>query len=174
MLAACRPAILLTRFPKTYLGPYRISLFNNRFESQLQSVVLKPTFRSVSTMSLNSVVQSLATLPVKIAGTASHNAADSPTAWQSALNANSSSPKSFELLKTLVYKPKTAKSAVPIPVVVFLRDAVDANSAALGKKLGLKELRLASEDLLNEFFSLDKNSRMCYSSHSCISRTERQ
>ncbi|KAF8169918.1 hypothetical protein K438DRAFT_1854963 [Mycena galopus ATCC 62051] len=57
----------------------------------------------------------------------------------------------FELIKTLVYKPKTAKTATPVPVVVIARDDTETNSGAIGKKLNLKEMRLASEDLLTEF-----------------------
>ncbi|KAJ7743190.1 hypothetical protein B0H16DRAFT_1562246 [Mycena metata] len=64
----------------------------------------------------------------------------------------------FELIKTLVYKPKTAKTATAVPVVVIARDETETNSAAIGKKLNLKEMRLASEDLLTDFFALDKNS----------------
>ncbi|KAH9983137.1 hypothetical protein BJV74DRAFT_887027 [Russula compacta] len=67
-------------------------------------------------------------------------------------------PNEFELLKVLVFKPKTAKNATPIPVVVVARDSTETNSSLLGKKLNLKDLRLASEDLLSEFFSLDKDS----------------
>ncbi|KAG2063474.1 class II aaRS and biotin synthetase [Suillus decipiens] len=67
-------------------------------------------------------------------------------------------PESFELIKTLVYKLKTAKTAIPVPVVVIAREETETSSSALAKKLNLKELRLASEDLLAEFFALDKNS----------------
>ena len=63
------------------------------------------------------------------------------------------------MLKVLVFKPKTAKSATPVPVVVIARDDTETSSSLLGKKLSLKELRLASEDLLSEFFSLNKDSR---------------
>jgi prolyl-tRNA synthetase len=62
------------------------------------------------------------------------------------------------LIKTLVYKPKTAKTAAPTPVVVIAREQTETNSGAIGKKLNLKDLRVASEDLLTQFFSLDKNS----------------
>ncbi|KAG2111806.1 hypothetical protein BD769DRAFT_1493834 [Suillus cothurnatus] len=81
-----------------------------------------------------------------------------PASWRETLLATSSAPKSFELIKTLVYKPKTAKTAIPVPVVVIAREETETSSSALGKKLNLKELRLASEDLLAEFFALDKNS----------------
>jgi prolyl-tRNA synthetase len=110
--------------------------------------------------SLESVTQSLSNISIKPSGGVSHNETTSPATWREALHGTSSAPKSFELIKTLVFKPKTAKTATVVPVVVVARDETETNSGALGKKLNLKELRLASEDILKEFFSLDKNSRM--------------
>jgi prolyl-tRNA synthetase len=90
----------------------------------------------------------------------SHDASTSPAAWRSSLsNSKPSAPESYQLTKTLVFKPKTAKNATPVPLVVVLREETEMNSAALGKKLQLKDLRLASEELLQEFFKLDKDSR---------------
>ncbi|KAJ7460542.1 hypothetical protein FB451DRAFT_1341312 [Mycena latifolia] len=107
---------------------------------------------------MDSLSQSLASLSIAYTRV-SHSDTTSPATWRDALEADTSTPaKSFELIKTLVYKPKTAKTATPIPVVVIARDDTETNSAAIGKKLNLKEMRLASEDLLTEFFSLDKNS----------------
>ncbi|KAG6331357.1 hypothetical protein ID866_7731 [Astraeus odoratus] len=108
--------------------------------------------------SLESITASLANLSITPAATAMHAQTNSPASWQDALQSTASVPPSFELIKTLVYKPKTAKTAVPVPVVVIARDDTETSSSALAKKLGLKELRLASEDLLDEFFKLDKNS----------------
>lgn len=102
-------------------------------------------------------------LAIKPTATITHAETTSPATWKDALAASGSAPESFQLIKTLVYKPKTAKTATPIPVVVVARDETEVNSGAIGKKLNLKELRLASEDLLTEFFSLDKNSRMSFS-----------
>ena len=121
---------------------------------------LRPS-TTINMSSAESVIQSLAGLSIKPAGTVSHNETTSPATWREALNATSTAPKSFELIKTLVFKPKTAKTATPIPVVVIARDETETSSGALGKKLNLKELRLASEDLLKELFALDKNSRTC-------------
>lgn len=128
---------------------------------------LRP-FTTITMSSLESVTQSLAGLSIKPAGSVSHSETTSPATWREALNATSDAPKSFKLIKTLVFKPKTAKTATPIPVVVIARDETETSSGALGKKLNLKELRLASEDLLKEFFALDKNSRM--SIRSCVSK----
>ena len=104
-------------------------------------------------------------LNITPASTVSHAETTSPAAWRETLVANESSPKTFELIKTLVYKPKTAKSATPVPVVVIARDETETNTGAIAKLLNLKELRLASEDLLTEFFSLDKNSRTSLVAH---------
>ncbi|KAK7472306.1 hypothetical protein VKT23_000426 [Stygiomarasmius scandens] len=107
---------------------------------------------------MDAVTQSLASLSLKPTAQVSHAATTSPAAWKDALASTQGVPASFELIKTLVYKPKTAKTATPVPVVVIARDSTSASSGAIGKKLNLKELRLASEDLLKEFFALDKDS----------------
>jgi len=108
---------------------------------------------------MESITQRLAGLSITPSVTVTHAETNSPASWRDALQATTSAPASFELIKTLVYKPKTAKSATPVPVVVIAREETETSSSALGKKLNLKELRLASEDLLADFFALDKNSR---------------
>jgi prolyl-tRNA synthetase len=117
--------------------------------------------------SLETLTQSLSALSIAPAARASHGATDSDAAWRSALDGASGVPAQFELVKTLVFKPKTAKSAAPVPLVVVARESTQTSSGALGKKLNLKELRLASEDLLQEFFALDKNSRACPDLRAC-------
>ena len=61
----------------------------------------------------------------------------------------------IEIVKTPVYKPPTAKTATPVSVVAIVYG--DKCRGVVAKKLNLKELRLASEDLLQEIFRLDKN-----------------
>lgn len=107
---------------------------------------------------MDSVTKSLVSLSLNPT-LATHTSTNSLASWRDALAATSNVPTSFELIKTLVYKPKTAKTATPVPVVVIAREDASVNSGAIGKKLNLKELRLASEDLLKDFFSLDKDSR---------------
>lgn len=102
--------------------------------------------------------QKLKSLSIKPTATILHAETSSAATWKEVLIASGSAPKSFETIKTLIFKPKTAKTVAPVPVVVIARDETDTNSTAIGKKLNLKELRLASEDLLRDFFSLDKNS----------------
>lgn len=103
---------------------------------------------------LSAALSSLSVAPSVV----QHAQTTSPAQWKDALAAHADAPKQFELIKTLVYKPKTAKSAVPVPVVVIAREETEVNSGAVGKQLNLKELRMASEDLLKEFFNLDKDS----------------
>lgn len=103
------------------------------------------------------LAQALSGLSISPA-TIAHEPTTSPAQWKEVIAAHADAPKDFELIKTLVYKPKTAKSATPIPVVVIAREATETNSGAIGKQLNLKELRLAAGELLQEFFGLDKDS----------------
>lgn len=55
--------------------------------------------------------------------------------------------------KTLVFKPKTAKTATPVPVVVFALQSTQTPSPVIAKAAGVKEPRLARDDLVQEFFT---------------------
>ena len=112
------------------------------------------------------VTERLAAVSITPSATLEHTVQTSPASWREAITASGSAPPSFELTKTLVFKPKTAKSATPVPVVVIAREETETSSSSLGKKLNLKELRLANADLLTEFFALDKDSRM-FNDHIC-------
>jgi prolyl-tRNA synthetase len=104
------------------------------------------------------VITRLSKLSIKPHAVVSHTATSSPATWREALQNAKDVPTKYELTKTLVFKPKTAKGAAPIPVVVIAREETETSSAALGKKLNLKDLRLASEDILTTFFGVDKDS----------------
>ncbi|KAG1381067.1 hypothetical protein G6F61_003493 [Rhizopus arrhizus] len=65
---------------------------------------------------------------------------------------------SHQTTKTLIFKPKTAKTAPVTPVFVIALDSTETNATALGKKLSLKDLRFASEDLLKDTFNTKKGS----------------
>ena len=163
MLIARHAAKLLRIPPKLYGEWHLISSIRVRRLVESESHRSIRSYNTITThhnmaSSLNDIVQKLASLSIKPTATITHVQTSSPATWKEALIASGSAPNSFEIIKTLVYKPKTAKTATPIPVVVIARDETETNSAAIGKKLSLKELRLASEDLLTEFFSLDKNS----------------
>lgn len=49
-----------------------------------------------------------------------------------------------------MFKPKTAKGATPTPVLVLASESTETPSGAIGAHLKLKDLRLASEDLIKE------------------------
>jgi hypothetical protein len=55
-------------------------------------------------------------------------------------------PTSFQL----IFKPKTAKSAIPTPVMVVAKESTETSSSSISRLLNLKELRLASEDLIKD------------------------
>ena len=169
-----RHAAKLLRIPRNIWGEGHL-IISIRVRRLVESESHKSQIRSYSTTtttcynmasSVNDIVQKLKSLSIEPTATIAHAETGSTATWKEALITSGSAPKSFEIIKTLVYKPKTAKSATPVPVVVVARDETDTNSTAIGKKLNLKELRLASEDLLRDFFSLDKNS--CTSHSFCF------
>lgn len=55
-------------------------------------------------------------------------------------------------VKSLVFKPKTAKTATPVPVVVVALSSTQTPSGLIAKSAGVKEPRLAKDDLTTEFF----------------------
>lgn len=55
--------------------------------------------------------------------------------------------------KTLVFKPKTAKNATPLPVVVFALQSTQTPSNIIAKSANVKEPRLAKDELVTEIFS---------------------
>ncbi len=86
----------------------------------------------------------------------SHPTSDSPEAYKAAL-ASASLAASAKHLKTLVFKPKTAKTAKPVPVVIVAREETETVTGALGKKIDQKDMRLAAPELLQEFFQANKD-----------------
>ncbi|KAG7194476.1 uncharacterized protein KQ657_004689 [Scheffersomyces spartinae] len=55
--------------------------------------------------------------------------------------------------KSLVFKPKTAKTAEPVPVIVFALKETQTPSGVIAKAAAVKEPRLAKDDLVQEFFA---------------------
>lgn len=78
-----------------------------------------------------------------------------PTLMVAALNHAPTPTHNILMAAALNYTPTLIHN---IPVIVIAREEIKKSSPALGKKLNLKELRLASEDLLADFFMLNKNS----------------
>ena len=114
---------------------------------------------------LNTQMSSLG-LSVKPIAHVEHEPATTPAAWRENLSKQPiDAPANFELLKTLVFKFKAgagAKLPTPPPVALVLvaRESTDTSTAStvLAKKLGLKDMRPAGADLLQDIFALDKDS----------------
>lgn len=92
--------------------------------------------------------------------TLSHEAVADNKAWMAALT-TLPTEQPYHVTKTLILKPKTAKSAAPTPIVVIALDTTETNATALGKKLGLKDCRFANEDLLKDTFATTKDAGKC-------------
>ena len=90
---------------------------------------------------------------------ASHAATDSQAAWADALATLSAdaAPTGYRLLKTLVFKPKTAKSDTPIPLLVVTDEKTQTSTAAIGAHMKLKDLRLAVPELLHATLGATKD-----------------
>lgn len=146
-------------------GATRLLRCSQRFRSDLRvESYLFHCSISFSTIAMTAVQRTkaaLASISLNPHSIVSHAPSDSPVTWRAALQVVSP-VENFQLLKTLVFKPKTAKSAVTVPVVVLATEQTEMSSSALAKKLNHKEMRLASDDLLKEFFDLDKDSRTIF------------
>ncbi|KAF8327228.1 prolyl-tRNA synthetase [Cantharellus anzutake] len=108
-------------------------------------------------MSMADITSKLRALNLTHGAFVSHAPTTSPASWKEELTKTGNVPTPYQLVKTLVFKPKTAKNATPIPVIVIAREDTETNSSALGKRLNLKDLRLASADILQEFLGVDKD-----------------
>lgn len=110
---------------------------------------------------LDGIVQRLANLSITPAATVTHDPANSPQTWREALEASLFAPKAFDLVKIAAYKPKTAKTATPVPLVVISSEKCDYTVASLARKLNLKEPRHMADEPLLEFFTVDKTACAC-------------
>ncbi|ODQ63804.1 proline-tRNA ligase [Nadsonia fulvescens var. elongata DSM 6958] len=81
----------------------------------------------------------------------SHDSPANNGEWASILAAQGLD-HSYELIKVLVFKPKTAKSATVVPIVLIALNDTVAPAGLIAKLVGAKDPRLASADLVAEFF----------------------
>ncbi|KAG8842983.1 hypothetical protein FRC20_004111 [Serendipita sp. 405] len=118
---------------------------------------------NIRQMTLENILTALAACKIEPKGSLSHAATTTdPASWKAALegapSSNATVPGAYKLTKTLVFKPKTAKNAAPTPVIVIAAQDTDTRATnALGKQIGQKEMRLATDDLINEFFGVEKS-----------------
>ncbi|KAL3230176.1 putative proline--tRNA ligase [Nakaseomyces bracarensis] len=64
-------------------------------------------------------------------------------------------PADAVAVKSLVFKPKTAKTATPVPIVVVALQSTNTPSPVIAQASGLKDPRLARDDLFKSFFQCD-------------------
>lgn len=72
--------------------------------------------------------------------------------WTSLLKEKNDPGFDFDVSKVLVFKPKTPKSQTPIPIVVVALASTQTPSGIIAKAAGAKDPRMASADLISEFF----------------------
>lgn len=107
--------------------------------------------------SVADIVAQLSSINITTGKLVAHESSTSPASWRDALGKASDVPESYQLVKTLVFKPKTSKTASQTPLVVVAREETETSSSALAKKYNLKDLRLAPEDLLTSLFGVTKD-----------------
>ncbi|KAI7866547.1 hypothetical protein BDF14DRAFT_1812647 [Spinellus fusiger] len=101
------------------------------------------------------VLESLAKLSLT-PKTIDHAPVEENKAWTEVL-AKAELGTDYQVTKTLILKPKTAKTAASTPVLVVALDSTEINVTALGKSLHLKECRFAGEELLQTTFGVQKD-----------------
>lgn len=70
-------------------------------------------------------------------------------------------------VKSLVFKPKTVKTATPVPIVVVALQSTTTPSPLIAQETSLKDPRLARDDLVSSFFRCEsaKNFTLAYLSN---------
>jgi prolyl-tRNA editing enzyme YbaK/EbsC (Cys-tRNA(Pro) deacylase) len=79
-----------------------------------------------------------------------HAATSNAATWKEALATSTSIPKNAVLTKTLVFKPKVAKSQASVLIVVVALDNTVTNAAQVAKAAHEKEARFATADAVKE------------------------
>ncbi|WWC89706.1 proline-tRNA ligase [Kwoniella dendrophila CBS 6074] len=111
------------------------------------------------TVTDSTILERLSKLQIKHDEIINHSAVKNGQEWSAELSISSPGLNSISITKTLLFKPKTAKTATPTPVLVLAKESTETSSGLIGKYLELKELRLASEDLIKSVFPEIKNSK---------------
>lgn len=112
-----------------------------------------------SPINMEAISSALSALSIQTEKAVKHAAATSPESWRSAVAdvASSLGLTSQNFTKTVVFKPKTAKTAAPTPVVLIAKDDSEYNTGAIAKHIGQKEMRLAAPEVLKEFLNATKD-----------------
>lgn len=111
------------------------------------------------TLNLSSTKVALPTSFEKYAVT--HEATSNATTWKEAL-ATTSTPNDYLLTKTLVFKPKVAKSAVATLIMVVALDSTATNAGQVAKAASEKEARFAAADVVKEALGVSVEQGICH------------
>jgi prolyl-tRNA editing enzyme YbaK/EbsC (Cys-tRNA(Pro) deacylase) len=96
-----------------------------------------------------------AALPSHLAEhTATHAPVSNAATWKDALAQSSVPSAPHTLTKTLVFKPKVAKTQQAVLIMVVALEATATTSGHVAKSAGEKEARLAAADLVKETFGV--------------------
>lgn len=90
----------------------------------------------------------------------SHGKVENNEQWEEVLKSHDPG-FDYSLTKVLVFKPKTPKTQTPVPLVFVSLNSTKAPSGVLAKAAGVKEPRLASPELVAEFFNGTATSDVC-------------
>lgn len=82
----------------------------------------------------------------------SHGKVENSDQWNEILKSHDPG-FSYSLSKVLVFKPKTPKTQTPVPVVVISLNETKTPANVIAQAAGVKEPRLASSDVVAEFFN---------------------
>lgn len=96
-----------------------------------------------------------ATIPSHLAErTATHAPVNNAATWKDALARSAVPSAPHTLTKTLVFKPKVAKTQQAVLIMVVALEATGTSSGHVAKSAGEKEARLAAADLVKETFGV--------------------
>ena len=90
-----------------------------------------------------------------------HEATSNAASWKEAL-ASASTPKDYLLTKTLVFKPKVAKSAAATLIMVVALDSTATNAGQVAKAASEKEARFAVADVVKEALGVSVEQGTCH------------
>lgn len=108
---------------------------------------------------MEAISSALAAVSIQTEKVVKHAAANSPESWKQAISdvASTLGFTTQHYTKTVVFKPKTAKSAAPTPVILIAKDDSEYNTGAVAKHIGQKEMRLAAPEILQDFLGANKD-----------------
>ena len=79
-----------------------------------------------------------------------HSDTSNAATWQEALSSITSAPEGYLLTKTLVFKPKVAKSQTATLIMAVALEDTATSAGQIAKSAGEKEARFAAADVVQE------------------------